>query len=196
MSGVNIYRTEVAPEWIDYNGHLRDAYYSLIVSLATDKLMDRVGLDEAYRARTRCTLYTLEMHMHFLREVKKTDVVDVSVRILGTDRKRIHAALDMRCGRYPDPVATAEIMLLHVHQGDEPKAQTFPPEVIEALARVAEEEAAGAAAVAAGAADTAAGAGASGPAAGSAGAAAASSGAPAPASPIPGSRRMELRSRS
>src|SRR6202023_3691288 len=86
-----------------------------------------------------------EMHMHFLREVKKTDVVDVAVRILGTDRKRLHAALDMRCGRYPDPVATAEIMLLHVHQGDEPKAQAFPPEVIEALARVAEEEAAGAA---------------------------------------------------
>ena len=123
MSGVSIYRTEVAPEWIDYNGHLRDAYYSLIVSLATDALMDRLGLDEAYRARTRCTLYTLEMHMHFLHEVKKTDVVDVAVRILGTDRKRIHAAFDLRCGRYPDPVATAEIMLLHVHQGDEPKAQ-------------------------------------------------------------------------
>ena len=164
MNGMSIFRTEVAPEWIDYNGHLRDAYYSLIVSLATDALMDRVGLDEGYRARTRCTLYTLEMHMHFLREVKKTDVVDVSVRIHGTDRKRIHAALDMRCERYPDPVATAEIMLLHVHQGDEPKAQVFPPEVIEALARVAEEEVAGAAA----AAD----------------------------STIPGSRRMELRSRS
>jgi len=168
MSGVSLYRTEVAPEWIDYNGHLRDAYYSLIVSLATDALMDRVGLDEAYRARTRCTLYTLEMHIHFLHEVKRTDVVEVSVRILGTDRKRIHVALDMRCGRYPDPVATAEIMLLHVHQGDEPKAQAFPPEVIEALTRVAEEEAATAAASTSG----------------------------APTSPIPGSRRMELRSRS
>jgi acyl-CoA thioester hydrolase len=178
MSGVNIFRTEVAPEWIDYNGHLRDAYYSLIVSLATDALMDRLGLDEGYRTRTRCTLYTLEMHMHFLREVKKTDVVDVVVRILGTDRKRIHAAFDMRCGRYPDPVATAEIMLLHVHQGDEPKAQAFPPEVVEALARVAEEDAA---------------------AAGGPGAAAAASAGAEPAraaSPIPGSRRMELRSRS
>jgi acyl-CoA thioester hydrolase len=193
MSGVGIYRTEVAPEWIDYNGHLRDAYYSLIVSLATDALMGRLGLDEAYRARTRCTLYTLEMHMHFLREVKKTDVVDVAVRILGTDRKRIHAAFDMRCGRYPDPVATAEIMLLHVYQGDEPKAQAFPPEVIEALARVAEEDAAGAGAAGAAAAGSAG-------AAASPGAGAArgpsSGGAPAPASPIPGSRRMELRSRS
>jgi len=178
MSGVGIYRTPVAPEWIDYNGHLRDAYYSLIVSLATDALMDRVRLDEAYRARKLCTLYTLEMHMHFLHEVKKTDVVDVSVRILGTDRKRIHAALDMRCGRYPDPVATAEIMLLHVHQGDEPKAQAFPPEVIEALARVAEEDAAAA----------------GGP--GAAGAASAGAEPARAASPIPGSRRMELRSRS
>jgi acyl-CoA thioester hydrolase len=149
--------------------------------LATDALMDRLGLDEAYRARTRCTLYTLEMHMHFLHEVKKTDVVDVAVRILGTDRKRIHAAFDMRCGRYPDPVATAEIMLLHVYQGDEPKAQAFPPEVVEALAVVAEQDAAGA--VAAGSADAAA-------------TGAPAREAPAPAPTIPGSRRMELRSRS
>jgi acyl-CoA thioester hydrolase len=139
MSGADVFQTSIAPEWIDYNGHLRDAYYSLIFSLATDALMDRVGLDDAYRTRTRCTLYTLEMHIHFLHEVMKTDVVDVSVRILGTDRKRIHAALDMRCARFKDPVATAELMLLHVYQGDEPKAEAFPPEVVEALAKIAVE---------------------------------------------------------
>jgi len=50
-------------EWIDYNGHLRDAYYVLIVSQATDALMDRIGLDEAYRRRTQCTLYTVELHI-------------------------------------------------------------------------------------------------------------------------------------
>jgi len=175
MSGLALYRTDIAPEWIDYNGHLRDAYYSLIVSLAADALMDRLGMDEAYRKRTRCTLYTLEMHMHFLREVKNTDVVDVAVRILGTDRKRIHAAFDMRCGRYPDPVASAEIMLLHVHQGDEPKAQPFPPEVIDALALVAEHTRRPIAQPGPG---TPAGQ------------------APEPVADIPGSRRMELRSRS
>jgi len=139
----SVFRTEIAADWIDYNAHLRDAYYSLIFSLATDALMDRIGLDEAYRTSTRCTLYTLEMHVHFLHEVMKTDEVDVTVRILGTDRKRIHAAFDMYCARYPDPVSTAEMMLLHVHQGDEPKSQAFPAGVIEALAQVASEEAAG-----------------------------------------------------
>ena len=163
----SLFRTEIASEWIDYNAHLRDAYYSLIFSLATDALMDRVGLDEAYRTRTRNTLYTLEMHIHFLHEVMKTDVVEVSVRILGTDRKRIHAAFDMYCARYPDPVSTAEMMLLHVHQGDEPRSEAFPAEVIEALAKVVAEGAA------LGTADGAPGAAA-----------------------IPGSRRMELRSRS
>jgi acyl-CoA thioester hydrolase len=192
MSGVDVFQTGIAPEWIDYNGHLRDAYYSLIFSLATDALMDRVGLDDAYRTRTRCTLYTLEMHIHFLHEVMKTDVVDVSVRILGTDRKRIHAALDLRCTRYPDPVATAELMLLHVHQGDEPKAQTFPPEVVEALAKVAAESAGSTATTGASQSTGATTAGASGSAAATA------SGSTAPAaspSTIPGSRRMELRSR-
>jgi acyl-CoA thioester hydrolase len=135
MSGVSVFRTSIAADWIDYNAHLRDAYYSLIFSLATDALMDRIGLDEAYRKRTRNTLYTLEMHIHYLHEVKDTDVVDVSVRILGTDRKRIHAAFDMYCGRYPDPVSTAEMMLLHVHQGDEPRSEAFPPEITAALAQ-------------------------------------------------------------
>jgi acyl-CoA thioester hydrolase len=173
VSGVLVvFQTGIASEWIDYNGHLRDAYYSLIFSLATDALMDRIGLDETYRARTRCTLYTLEMHIHFLHEVKATDVVDVSVRILGTDRKRIHAAFDMRCARYPDPVATAEMMLLHVHQGDEPKAQAFSPEVIEAIAKVEADSTAGASQ------------------------SSAATAARAPTTSIPGSRRMELRSRS
>jgi acyl-CoA thioester hydrolase len=163
----SVFRTAIAAEWIDYNAHLRDAYYSLIFSLATDALMDRIGLDEAYRKHTRNTLYTLEMHIHYLHEVKDTDVVEVSVRILGTDRKRIHAAFDMYCARYPDPVSTAEMMLLHVHQGDEVKSEAFPPDVIDALAKIASE------------------------------CSARPSGGIAPGEPpaIPGSRRMELRSR-
>jgi acyl-CoA thioester hydrolase len=171
-----VFRTAIAAEWIDYNAHLRDAYYSLIFSLATDALMDRIGLDEAYRKRTRNTLYTLEMHIHYLHEVKDTDVVDVSVRILGTDRKRIHAAFDMYCARYPDPVSTAEMMLLHVHQGDEVKSEAFPLEVVEALAKVASD---GNVRPSGGTATSAKCPG--------------SSGDEPPV--IPGSRRMELRSR-
>jgi acyl-CoA thioester hydrolase len=128
-----IYRTALAPEWIDYNGHLRDAYYGLIVSYACDALMNRLGMDAAYRDRTRNTLYTVEMHVHFLQEVKKSDIVVVSVRMLGADQKRLHAAFDVV--REVDAVvaASAELMLLHVHQGETVATAPFPPEIAHAI---------------------------------------------------------------
>ena len=133
MSGTTIYRTAVLPEWIDYNGHLRDAYYALVLSLATDALMDRVGLDAAYRERTGCTLYSLEMHMHWLHEVKGSDTIEVDAHVLGLDRKRLHLGLDVRVvGREP-VAATGELMLLHVQQGPTPGSAPFPPEVAAAI---------------------------------------------------------------
>ena len=137
MAGIPIFETSILPEWIDYNGHLRDAYYGLIVSLATDALMDRVGLDAAYRARTGCTLYTLEMHLHYLHEVLRSDTVTVSVRIEAADHKRIHATFEMRRVGDPAMAASTEVMLLHVQQTrDKVAAAPFPPPVSAALAEL------------------------------------------------------------
>jgi acyl-CoA thioester hydrolase len=129
-----IYRTALAPEWLDYNGHLRDAYYGLIASYACDALMDRLHMDAAYRERTRNTLYTVEMHVHYLREMKKDDVALVNVRMLGADQKRIHAAFDVFREGDPDATASVELMLLHVNQGETVKTAAFPPQVADAIA--------------------------------------------------------------
>ena len=133
MKALKIYSTAIAPEWIDYNGHLRDAYYGLILSYACDALMDHVGLDESYRQSTSCTLYTLEQHMHFLHEVMQSDQLDVRVRVLAADRKRLHAAFDFYCERYPDAVALGEMMLLHVRQKPNPASAPFPPAIMAAI---------------------------------------------------------------
>jgi len=123
------YRARILPDWIDYNGHLRDAYYIVVLSHAIDEVMDQLGLDAAYRERTRCTLYTLELHIHYLHEVKSSDELAVATSVLDFDRKRIHAACDFTCPRLSEPVAAAEVMLLHVHQGDKPRSASFPTEV-------------------------------------------------------------------
>ena len=137
MAAELIYRTALAPEWIDYNGHLRDAFYGLIVSYASDALMDRLGMNAGYRERTHNTLYTLEMHIHFLREVKRDDSVLVKVRLLASDSKRIHAAFDLLRETDSEPVASAELMLLHVHQGDTVTTATFPSEIAGEVAKLA-----------------------------------------------------------
>jgi acyl-CoA thioester hydrolase len=124
-----IYRAKIESGWIDYNGHLRDAYYGLVASYAVDDLMDHLGLDAAYRERTRCTLFTLELHMHYLHEVKSSDDLGVISSILDFDRKRIHVGCRFVCSRVSEPVAIADMMLLHVHQGDKPSVAPFPDEV-------------------------------------------------------------------
>jgi acyl-CoA thioester hydrolase len=127
------YRTGLHPEWIDYNGHLRDAYYGVIMSYAIDDLMDHLGLDAAYRERTRCTLYTLEIHMHYLQEIEQSDQLEVTTSILDADHKRIHAGCRFTCDRLEGAVATGDTMLLHVHQGDKPASTAFPAAVEDIL---------------------------------------------------------------
>jgi acyl-CoA thioester hydrolase len=123
------YRATLKPDWIDYNGHLRDAYYVVAMSLAVDEVMDHLGLDAHYRERTRCTLYTLELHIHYLHEIKATDELSVATSVLDYDAKRIHAACDFRCPRIDGPAASADLMLMHVHQGEKPAGAPFPAEV-------------------------------------------------------------------
>ena len=47
---LSTYRSAVLPDWVDYNGHLRDAYYLLLFSLATDALMDQLGRAQPHRS--------------------------------------------------------------------------------------------------------------------------------------------------
>ena len=133
VSELPAYRVEIQPDWIDYNGHLRDAYYVVALSHAIDHVMDHLGLDAAYRERTHCTLYTLELHIHYLHEIKSSDELSVLTSVLDCDQKRIHAASDFLCPRIDGPAAAADLMLLHVHQGAKPASAPFPPEVSQRL---------------------------------------------------------------
>ena len=129
MTELPVYRVTIEPAWIDFNGHVRDAYYGLAASYAVDDVMDRLGLDAEYRERTHCTLYTVELHLNYLHEVKSSDDLSVISSVLDCDRKRIHLGCRFVCSRVAEPVAVADMMLLHVHQGDKPAVAAFPDDV-------------------------------------------------------------------
>jgi acyl-CoA thioester hydrolase len=108
------YRTTIQPEWVDYNGHLRDAFYLLIFSYATDALMDQLGLDEAGRARTGHTLYTLECHLNYLAEIKLGAEVEVRTQLLAHDRKRLHLHHGLYYQGGEQLLAASEQMLMNI----------------------------------------------------------------------------------
>jgi acyl-CoA thioester hydrolase len=126
------HRETIRAEWVDYNGHLRDAFYALIFSYATDALMDRIGLDAAGRARDHASVYTLECHINFLHEVEEGSEVEVHTQLLGADAKRLHIYHTMVLTGQSEPVAASEQMLLHVDTRG-PKSVVFSAQVMPAV---------------------------------------------------------------
>ncbi|RSO48536.1 4-hydroxybenzoyl-CoA thioesterase [Streptomyces sp. WAC 06725] len=130
-------RRTVQDDWIDYNGHLSEAYYVLVFGFATDALMDGAGLDAAYRDRTGHSLYTVEAHVRYLAEVPRGTELAVRTTVLGVGAKKVRFVHEMYVGDASgDPVATEEIFALHVHQG-EGRAAPLPGEARERLAALA-----------------------------------------------------------
>ncbi|GAA2076524.1 thioesterase family protein [Streptomyces albiaxialis] len=133
------HRETVRPEWIDYNGHLSEAFYVLVFGYATDAMMDATGLGPAYREATGCSLYTVESHIRYLREVEEGAELAVRTRILGAAAKKARFTHEMYVDGGERPVATIELLGVHVGENG---AEPFPDEVrarYEELAEAAPE---------------------------------------------------------
>ncbi|MEX5728188.1 acyl-CoA thioester hydrolase [Rhodovulum iodosum] len=139
----HVYKTVVAAEWIDYNGHMRDAHYGLVFSHAVESFEIALGMDAAYRKATGCTFYLIEDHCFYLSEVKEGDPLSVEIRVLEHDEKRIllHQTMTSR----GTVAAVSEYMELHVSQQDTPRAAPMPEAMQQILrdARLSAEETAG-----------------------------------------------------
>jgi acyl-CoA thioester hydrolase len=122
------YRNTVRAEWVDYNGHLRDAFYMLIFSFATDELIDQIGLPDAVRRARGRSIYTLEAHINYLHAIKEGAQVSVEMRLLAHDAKRLHLYLEMFADGGAEPVAASEQMLLHVDTSG-PRSVAFDDDV-------------------------------------------------------------------
>jgi acyl-CoA thioester hydrolase len=128
-----IFATRVAPEWVDYNGHMNDAAYARVFSLSCDALMDRIGLDAVSRKSSGQTLYTLQMMLHYFKETKEGAALEVSCRVLEHDDKRLRIWLEMREQGLVGPIAASEQLLLSVSQTHGARAAPWSAETLTAL---------------------------------------------------------------
>lgn len=137
--GLPYFTQTVRPEWIDYNGHMSEAFYVLVFGHATDAMMIETGLDSSYRERTDCSLYTAEAHVRYVNEVEEGARLVVRTRVLGVDAKKVRFAHEMYVGEADgDPVATIELLGIHVDQ-NEGRAAPLPDAVRERFAALTEE---------------------------------------------------------
>jgi carnitine 3-dehydrogenase len=130
-----LYRTPVEPEWVDYNAHMTESAYLTAAGWASDALFRYIGDDEAYRAAGH-SFYTVETHIHYVREVAVHEPIVFETHVLGVDSKRVHLIHSMLHGLDGGLLCTAEQMLVHV---DMTAGRSTPilPAVAAALAAIA-----------------------------------------------------------
>jgi acyl-CoA thioester hydrolase len=109
------YSTRVREEWLDYNGHMNDAFYAVVFGQATEVFLDALGLGEEYHAATRCTTYTAESHIRYLKEAVGGEPLQVMTLLVDAGPKKIRLHHSLRDGS-GDEIATGELLYLHVNQ--------------------------------------------------------------------------------
>src|SRR5947209_16709023 len=132
-----LFTTSVDPAWIDYNGHMNDAYYALVFSRTGDKLLEAIGLETQGRDRASRTIYTTTLTIHYHQEVSEGEVLTVQARVLEYDAKRLRIWFEMRNAE-GSVVATSEQVYLCIDQsGEKPRAAAFLPEQQATIAAIA-----------------------------------------------------------
>ena len=109
-----LHRPTVLPEWVDYNGHMSESCYLLVFGDNSDAFFRLVGIDEAYRDQGGHSLYTVQTHIHNIREVAEGEPLRLTLQLLDFDDKRVHIFHAMHHGASGDLLATGEQMLVHV----------------------------------------------------------------------------------
>ena len=133
-----LYEEKVQSEWVDYNGHMNDAAYAKVFSQATDSFIDFLGLTEDVRNQLNYTIFTLETHLCYLKEVHEQDSLAIEVRLLDNDAKRLHTFLTMT-NSADELVATSEQMWMGMDSA-QGKPAPFPEKVATIIERLALEQ--------------------------------------------------------
>ncbi|MGB3434286.1 thioesterase family protein [Achromobacter sp.] len=131
----------VDPAWIDEYGHMNAAHYVGIFDRVGFQLLREVGVGLDYTEATRCGIYTMNVHVAYLREVLAGDPLALRIRLLEADDKRLLCLMELMQTRDGYVAATMEQLSLHVDL-ETRRAKPFPPELAQRLARTVAEHAA------------------------------------------------------
>ncbi|MFC5742545.1 thioesterase family protein [Dyella tabacisoli] len=131
--------TFIVPQaWCDYNNHFSDGYYMVAFGHATDAFFEHVGLGHAYRKSSRdYSTYTVEAHVHYIKEARVGDTLQVHYHVLDVAPKRLRLRHQMYLGE--NLIATVDFIFLHVDVRI-PKSAAFPPQILQQLQQLCAED--------------------------------------------------------
>jgi acyl-CoA thioester hydrolase len=121
----------VRPEWIDHNGHLNMAYYNVLFDHGVDHMFELLGCGPDYVKTRNFSIFTAEVHLRYLRELKVGERVRATVQLLAHDERKLHIFQELH-HEEGWVAASSEGLLLHVDLGG-PRVVPFPADIAERL---------------------------------------------------------------
>ena len=105
----------VREDWIDYNGHMNVAYYTLAFDKALDDFLEKnLEIGPIYVKKEKKGPYSLQANYHYLDELRLTDEFFTKIYLINSDNKKIHLVLEMINFNTNKQVAVCETLLINV----------------------------------------------------------------------------------
>ena len=131
---ISPYRTrnqKVLPEWIDYNGHMNVAYYTLAFDKALDFFFEDVlDIGPSFVEKHKEGPFALKASYNYFSELMEGDHFFVDISILDFDLKRVHVFGEMRKIDSLELSAVFETVLMNMDLSAR-KVKEYPDRVLE-----------------------------------------------------------------
>ena len=128
------YRTRnqtVLSEWIDYNGHMNVAYYTLAFDKALDFFFEDVlNIGPSFVEKNKEGPFALKASYNYFSELLEGESFFVNISILDFDPKRVHVFGEMRKDNSLELSAVFETVLMNMDLGAR-KVKQYPDRVLE-----------------------------------------------------------------
>jgi len=132
---LDIHRSTVKPEWVDWNGHMNVAYYVTAFDQASGAFMRNMGLGRPYVEGKLGMTFVLEMHITYDRELREGAPMQFKTQLLDCDAKRVHLFHEMYHAEQGYLAATNEAIVMNIDYTTR-KSGPFPPQAAERLEQV------------------------------------------------------------
>ena len=122
---------KVLPEWIDYNGHMNVAYYTLAFDKALDFFFEDVlGIGPSFVEKNKEGPFALKASYNYFSELLEEEIFFVDISILDFDSKRVHLFGEMRKDKSLELSAVFETVLMNMDLSARTVKQ-YPDRVLE-----------------------------------------------------------------
>ena len=108
-------KQQVLPEWIDYNGHMNVAYYTLAFDRSLDFFFEDVlGIGPTYVSKMSKGPFALKASYHYFSELLVKEEFYVDLSVVDFDYKKVHICGEMKKSLSGELSAVFETVLMNV----------------------------------------------------------------------------------